>query len=61
MSLHLKILFFLTFTQGIFQSFGVPFNLLKLIQEAYIILIFLFFFNLKKIELKKGENFLRLI
>lgn len=54
MSLHLKILFFLTFTQGIFQSFGVPFNLLKLIQEAYIILIFLFFFNLKKIELKYG-------
>jgi hypothetical protein len=54
MSLHLKILFFITYTQGVFQSLGIPFSILKLIQEVYILAIFFVFFKFKKVSFKYG-------
>lgn len=54
MSFHLKIIFFLTFTQGLFQTLGVPFGILKIIQEAYIVIAFLIFFKFRRNRIKYG-------
>ena len=48
---HLKFLFFLIFTQGIFQVLGVPNNILKLVLEGYLIFIF---FRFKSFQLDLG-------